>query len=995
MGIFLLLFVSSQLFGQGHTVTGKVISGEDRGPMLAVNIVVKGTNMGAATDNDGRYSLPNVSSNAVLVFTFIGYQRKEVTVGSQTEINVTLTPQAIAGEELVVTGYGTQKRHDVTSAISSLNEHAFTQGASTDPQNILQARIAGVVVSNSNGDIGGAPIIRIRGGTSVSAGNDPLFVIDGVPIDNSSATPGGIGISSGTRDNVLSMINPNDIASIDILKDASAAAIYGARGGNGVIIITTKKGRSGTLTMSYDGYTSTASQSKQLDLLNAAEYKSFAAQVGATPEMGSSNTNWQDAITRNAITQNHSLSFSTGSENTSYLISLNYLDEEGIVIGSERQRVSGRFNINHQALDGNLRLGLRLNPSFIVRQNTPYQQTGGFEGGLFTNVYKMNPTQPVQLSNGDYFEYSNPGIRNPVALANGVEDESENMRIFANATAEYTIIKNLTGKINVGLDRTGATRNTYQPRSLPYAAAFGGRADVQSSNRKNLLFETTLNHLANFGESHRLETWAGYTFQEFENNGFGATAQDFVTDAWSYNNLGGAADFVTRPFSWRDKNRLVSFLGRANLGLSDKYLLSAAIRHEGSSRFGAGQKWGTFPSASIGWRLSEESFMAKMANIDDLKLRLSYGITGNQDIGNYRSLVILGPGSNAVIGDQILTGVAATQLANPDLKWEETSQINLGIDFGLFGDKISGSVDYYKKKTTDLLIEFAVPQPAVVSTRLDNAGSVENTGLEISINTINISSKNIFWRSNLNFTTNSNKVVDLGQRSFITTGRVSGAGLSGTQAQIILPGQPLGTFFGPRFLGYNDEGKEILSTDAGNALADKGPLGDGRFILGDAQPDFTFGISNIFTVNKFDLRIYVQGVQGVDLLNNTRMEYQRPSNVTNGINLFRGALDDVKAGMDPEATTDFSDRFIEDGSFIRLQNITAGYTLSSAWLNNYKMRSLRFYVSADNLFVLTDYSGYDPEVNTFAEQGNVTSIGLDYTNYPRSRVFTFGVNLGL
>jgi iron complex outermembrane receptor protein len=986
------LFLVGQASGQEKQITGRVISGEDRTPLFGVNVLVKNTTRGTTTDDEGRFALQNVSPQDTLVFTYIGYKRAEIPLGSRDMIALTMTPQALTGEAVVVIGYGTQQRREVTSAISSLSEYNFNQGAIGDHQLLLQGRIPGVLVTQSNGDVGTAPLIRIRGGTSVSASNDPLIVIDGVPVSSSSATPGGVGITSGTRDNPLSNLNPNDIASIDVLKDASAAAIYGARGGNGVILITTKEGRAGGFSLTYDGYTSTSTQSNKLDLLTTQEYKNFAARLNASAEnIGNANTDWQDAIVRTAISQNHNISFSSGTELTQYLVSLNYLDEEGIVLGSQRQRISGRLNLSHKALEGKLRLGLRLNPSFVKRDNTPFEQTAGFEGGVFTNVYKLNPTLPVYTSSGGYYEFPNPGIRNPVALAEQIKDLAETLEIFGNATAEYDFFPSLTGKINLGLDRTDATRNIYQPRSLPYAAAFGGRADAGNNDNQNVLFESTLNYRRNIGVSHKLEAWAGYTFQEFESRGFTAGAQNFVTDAWSFNNLSGAADFVSiRPTSFEDKNRLISFLGRVNYNISSKYLLSAALRYEGSSRFGSGKKWGTFPSASIGWRLSEESFLKNSKSLNDLKLRVSYGITGNQDIGNYRSLVLLGPGANAVIGDQVLTGVSATQLANPNLKWEETSQLNVGLDFGFLDDKISGSIDVYNKTTNDLLLEFDVPQPAVVETRLDNAGKVTNKGLEISLNTTNYSSGGFFWRTNFNFATNKNKVVNLGDRDFIITGIVSGAGLSNDRAQIVLPGQPLGTFFGPKFLGYDASGNEILSTDPGRPERTTGPLKDGRQILGDAQPDYTFGISNSINYKNFDFRVFVQGVQGFKILNNTRLEYQRPSNVFNKINLFRGAVDDVAAGLKPDATVHYTDRFLEDGSYIRLQNVTLGYTFQTQFV-----RSLRVYLSADNLFLITDYQGYDPEVNNFADDRGVSSVGIDYANYPRARTFTLGLGFGL
>ncbi|MDZ7359680.1 MAG: TonB-dependent receptor [candidate division KSB1 bacterium] len=988
-----LLFMG-QAMGQTR-ISGRVISGEDKSPLLGANVLVKNTTRGTTTDQDGRFVLDGVTPTDVLVVTYIGFIKQEVTVGNRQTIGITMTPQALPGEAVVVIGYGTQQRRDITSAVSSLQDYAFNQGVTTDPQNLLQARIPGVVVTQVNGDVGSAPLIRIRGGTSVSASNEPMIVIDGVPVSNASASPGGPGngdvIGTNPIDTPLSTLNPSDIASIDVLKDASSAAIYGARGGNGVILITTKRGRPGGYSLTYDGYTSTASQSKKLNLMTAQEYRNFARTLGVAVE-GNADTDWQDAIVRTAISHNHNLTFSSGTEATQYLASLNYLDEEGIVIGSERTRIAGRLNLDHAMFENKLRLGVRFNPSFIKRHNTPYPQEGGFEGGVFTQVYKMIPTQPVRLSNGAYFEYPNPGIRNPVALVENIEDETETMRLFLNTTVEYDFFSSLTGKINLGLDRTNATRSIYQPRSLPYAASFGGRADDRSNQNQNVLFEGTLNYRKNITASQKLEAWAGYTFQEFEDQSFGATAQGFVTDAWSFNNLGGGSDFSVRPYSYMAKNRLISFLGRVNYNISDKYLLSAALRREGSSRFGADNKWGMFPSASVGWRLSQESFLKNSNTIDDLKLRVSYGVTGNQDIGNFRSLLILGPGANAVIGDQVRTGVAPTQLANPDLKWEETSQLNIGVDFGLWNDRFSGSIDWYNKKTTDLLLEFTVPQPAVVSTRLDNVGEVTNKGLEISLNTVNIATGGFFWRTSFNFATNKNEVVDLGGRASIIYGRVSGAGLSDVQAQIAIKGMPLGTFFGPKFLGYDAAGNEILSTDPGRPERNTGPLKDGRQFLGDAQPDYTFGISNSLNYKNFDLRVFVQGVQGNKILNNTRLEYQRASNVRNGINFFQDALDDVKAGLNPDATVHFSDRFIEDGSFIRLQNVTLGYTFPANWFPS--LRSLRGYISADNLFVITDYKGYDPEVNNVAVFNGVYAQGIDYANYPRARTFSFGVNLG-
>ena len=967
--LLICVLCCGQVSAQTGVVSGTVSSADDGSILVGVNIVVKNTDTGTTTNENGAFVLNGVSANDVLVLSYIGYETAEVAVSGRAVIEVTLVSTVIAGEDVVVIGYGTQSRKDVTGAISSLKEGSFTKGATTDLQSLLQARAPGVVITANNGDIGSEPRIRIRGGTSINASNNPIIVIDGVPVNNSSALPGGFTTGAGagadgTMDNPLGMLNPDDIASVDILKDAASSAIYGARGGNGVILITTKEGRPGELSLTYSASTSSSSITKKLDLMDAAGFKKYANSIGVDIEDGGADTDWQDEILRSAVSTNHNISFSAGTQQTQYRASISYLDQQGILLNSERQRISTRLNVRHTMLDNKLKLGLKVSPSFSNRNNTPYNQRAGYFGGVFTNVLKFNPTYPVKNADGSYYEYATTTIRNPVALLNEISDVGENLRVLTSATAEYELISGLNAKVTLGLDRESYNRNIYEPNSLPYAASIGGQASVQNTQRKNDHFNTTLNY-----SNSSMNVLAGYEFQEFTNSGFGATTKGFVTDAWLYNNMGGATDFTTAPYSFKNQNRLVSFFGRVAYNMGGKLNVMATLRREGSSRFGDDNKWGVFPSASVGFRV-----------MDDIKLRASYGVAGNQEIGNYRSLVTLGSGANAVIGGQLLSGVAANQLANPDLKWETTSDINFGVDFALMDNKITGSVDMYSKTTEDMLVEVNVPQPAVVTTKLDNVGSVENSGLEFFINSVNMSTKDMSWNTSFNFSTNKNNVVSLGKDvEYIVTGQVGGAGLSGVQSAIIKPGEAFGTFFGYEFGGYDADGQEILSTDGG-------PLGDGRRILGSPHPDYTFGMTNQINFGNIDFSFYIWSVQGNEILNNTRLEYQRPSNPFNNINLFSETADDVNDGLGSEAAVALTDKFIEDGSFIRLQNVTIGYTLKTGQFKN-----LRFYLSADNLITLTDYSGFDPEVSTISGLAE----GIDYTNYPKAKTISFGINVGL
>ncbi|MEM1268864.1 MAG: TonB-dependent receptor [Bacteroidota bacterium] len=1001
----LLLSALLCLFGTGYAlaqeVTGTVTDAASGFPLPGVNIQIQGTQTGTITAFDGSYSI-QADQGDVLVFSYVGYLPQEVAVEGTDPINVALDEDVEALEEVVVVGYGVQRKVDVTAAVSSVNVRDANVGVVTSPDQLIQGRVAGVQVIQNNGEPGSSVTVRIRGGTSISASNEPLYVIDGVPLDNSSTTPGGsaLEVASGPR-NPLNMLNPNDIESIDILKDASAAAIYGSRGANGVILITTKSGRAGQVTVDYDTYIASSSLTRKQDLLTGDQYRQEAGRLGLdTSILGSANTDWQEEVTRQAVSQSHNLAFAGGTNATQYRASLSYLDDQGLILNSGLERVTGRANIRHQAIDGRLRFDVNLTSAFIEDNHTPYQQTGGFTGGLFTNVFKFNPTFPVRNPDGTFFELPNPGIRNPVAMAEQIEDFTKTTRTLGNLVAAFDIIEGLEARMNVGVNRSQSSRRTFVPRASPIAQAAGGRAEQKNRELSSTLIETTLRYGRSLQAGHTVNVLGGYSFQDFLFEEFGAFAQDFVTDAWSFNNLSGGANFAERPFSQRQSSKLVSFFGRVDYDFLGKYLATVSLRRDGSSRFGDNNKWAVFPAVSLGWRLSDDLF-ANSTTISDLKLRVGYGIVGSQEIGNYRSLATLAPAVDpnnpqefiGVIGNEQVTGVAPNNLATPDLKWEETTTINVGLDYSLWAGRIQGALEYYIKDTDDLLLEIQVPAPAVVQTRLDNVGSIQNTGIEFSVDGFIIDRRDFTFVLGANFNANQNEIKDLGGRESIFTGRVSGAGQSGVNAQVLLEGEAYGTFIGPVWEGFDGEGNNLFRTADGGTTTS---LSDAeRVIIGNAQPDFSYGINGRINYKNIDFSFFARGEQGRDVFNNTALEYSVLNNFNTNINLYEDALSD---GSGLSATPVYSSRWIQDASFLRLENVTVGYTFNVPQL---RLRTARVYVTGQNLFVITGYDGYDPEVNTDAGTGaqgyqalSVPSLGIDYTNYPRPRRFLAGISLG-
>ncbi|HXF95073.1 MAG TPA: TonB-dependent receptor, partial [Gemmatimonadales bacterium] len=978
-----------------------------------------------STGIDGTFSLTGVPEGThALRAARIGYgpQQQDVTVTAGGTVTVTfaLQPQAALLEEVVVTGYGTQRREAITGSVATVDGDVANVGVLSNVNNMIQGRVAGLNIIQNNGEPGAGAQILVRGGTSIRASNEPLYVIDGVPIENAETELRGIGIGGAPAlpRSPLNLLNPADIASVTVLKDAAAAAIYGSRAANGVILIETRKGtRGGAATMEYDGYVAMATPARRLEVLNGDEYRDFVKrEVRAgrlnvdTTLLGTANTNWEDAVTRTAVTHNHNLSFTGGSEATQYRASLNLLDQQGVVIANGLERIQGRLNATHQTLDDRLRLTLNVTASHVENDYLPFETTGGFEGGVFVNMVNFNPTRPVTVtdpSTGEvrYYEIG-PGsqsTRNPVALAEQIADFGRTTRVLGNTSAEVDLLPGLTGQINIGVDRTNGLRQIYMPKTSPVGAQWNGRAAQFERENTTKTFQSYLTYNRQFA-AQSVDIVGGYEFSEFTTADFGAEARDFLTDAFSFDNL-GAGNALVRPFSGRSEKRVVSFFGRANYGLNDKYFLTGVLRYDGSSVFGEGNKWGVFPAISASWRMSQESFMqGRPFGLSDLRLRAGWGVTGNPAIPAYSSLPTFEPGTGFSYpwGDQPVTGVGPTRNPNPDLKWERTSQFNVALDYGFLDNRVSGTIEYYLKNTSDLLLEVLVPPPAAVSRRFENIGKVRNQGVEIALDAVPVSRPGLRWRAGLVFEANRNKVLDLGGESFIPTAGISGQGQSDQQAQRIIPGQPLGTFYGRVFSRVASEtmvvgtdtlwkpGQELFRCRTPSATCVNGETrfatGDDFAIIGNANPDFTLSLHSQVTWGRFNFSALIRSVVGQDVFNNTALVYATKGNAKQDKNFLRSALNDP-TGIDEPAI--YSSRWIEDGSFVRLQNVTVEYDLDLPILRA-PGRTTRLYVSGDNLLLITGYSGLDPEVHADA---GLASRGIDYLSYPRARTVTAGIRV--
>lgn len=982
VSFILMILCVQNIMAQKRTVSGIVTDSKNE-PLIGVNVTIKNASTtGTITDIDGKYSLEIPSGNSVLVFSYIGYSTQEVKVSNRSVVDIVLKDDMQALEEVVVVGYGTMKKSDLTGSVSSITSDNFKLGTDLTPQQLMQGAFSGVNISQNSGKPGGSNTIRVRGGTSITASNDPLYVIDGVPI-STSAGVNQSNIGSSTTDffdqepiNPLSNINPNDIESINILKDASATAIYGSRGANGVIMITTKKGKAGMRQLDYSFNLGVSTVAKKLDVLTGDEYRKTVSELGLTLDDKGQNTDWQDVIFRTAISQNHYVSFMSGSENTSYRASAGYSNQNGVMEGSGMKSANARMNINHKALNDKLKLNMNISYGETNSDQAPVSNTVGSEMGssMLYEAYVFNPTYPIYNEEGDYYDVP-PYRVNPASFSKELLDERATSQFLGNLTADWNFYKPFTLQVNAGYNKNTINRNSYISKSNLLGNGNNGYVTVQKLSDYSKLLETILKYNQSFGK-HNIDAMVGYSWQYFYSEGQTTKAYGFLSDNFKWYSL-AAAQTVESVSSYAESNTLISMYGRINYNYADKYLLTATVRRDGSSRFGSGNKWGIFPSVAASWRISQEDFFQNDI-MSDLKLRASFGITGSQEIGNYNSLSTLGASTNGyLVGGEKITIVLPQQYTNPDLKWEQTAQTDIGIDFGFLNGKIRGSIDYYYKKTTDLLLSVAVPSPSLITTQIANVGTVTNQGIELDLSFDLMRTKNFAWDANLNLSHNKNEVVSLSNGQWtgdnMQVAPCQGQGLSGTYAQLIMPGQPIGTFYGKRFIGVVD-GVEQFAND-----------GEPE-VIGCAQPDLTFGFGTNLQYKNWTLSLNFRGSIGNDVYNCTANNLAYLSNLP-GRNVLKEA---VTSGVNRDQAKVYSSRFIEDGSFVRLDNLSLGYNFS---LPKLYISNARVFVSAQNLFVITGYSGADPEVNSEISRTGVAPLGVDYLSYPKARTFSMGINL--
>lgn len=998
-------------FSNGHIIINKqartvsstknisgVVKDETGEPVIGANVVVKGTTNGTVTDMNGRYSL-EVPEGGVLQISYIGYNTQEVKVGSGDVVNVSLREDSEALDEVVVIGYGTVKKSDLTGAVGSVQMKDVSQVGITSADRALQGQIAGVQVNARTGQPGESMMIRVRGSNSLAGGNEPLYVIDGMPVEKMNSD-----------------INPEDILSMEVLKDASSTAIYGSRGANGVVMITTKRGRTGDTVLEYNGYVGVSSLRKKLDLLGKDDYIAMVNEVSQndgngiaiTPEQAAMlpNNDWQDLAYQTALTHSHQVSVSGGTDKTKLYSSLNYMNQEGIIKGSDYNRFALRIN-GDQKLARNLSLNASIAYSYGT-QNTANSNADGW-GAIAYTAMVMAPIQEIRDADGKYTNFSGTpwGGTNPVGMAELYKNKTVNSRLLANMSLIYEIIDGLTFRVNAGAEVNAGSSDRYIPIGLSAGGKLDGDASKSKSNYYTIINENILTYDKRFNKNHALNLMGGVTFQTYQYNDLGGSGTGFLRDVYETNNLGVASTPGT-PSSGYSDYRMASFLGRANYNLMERYLLTVTARYDDSSKFSKNHKFAFFPSAALAWRLSEENFMQDIDWLSNLKLRASIGQTGNQSISPYQTFARLGT-SGPIFGDGKDIGFGLSSMANDDLKWETTTQTDIGVDFGFFSNRLNIGFDYYWKQTRDLLYNATLPPSSGYSSMLRNLGRIDNKGFEISINTINMKGK-VNWTTNLNITSNRSIVKDLGSDVYGNKIQRIDAPIGGGNWFPLFVGKAPFQLYGYEIEGiYQTDEEARLNGEATKKAGDyrykdtdgKAGITTGdKTIIANTQPKFTFGLTNIINWNNFELSFLLIGSVGGDIVN----EFNKSiTNIGGTWNIRKDVWENHWTPENPNAkyarasvaTKDYlafgdpSSVWVENGSYLRFKDIKLAYTLPSQWFAGSRKPNISVYLSGQNLITITSYSHYDPEASWTSSAVN----GWDRGVYPSAKSFTLGLQV--
>ncbi|MGI4019990.1 MAG: SusC/RagA family TonB-linked outer membrane protein [Janthinobacterium lividum] len=982
--LLMLLFLCCDSFAQNVNVKGTVK--DAAGVTLpAVTVAVKGTPKVSTTDVNGFYSI-SAAKGSTLVFRYIGFTQQEVVVGDQISINITLTTADNKLSEVVVVGYGTTTKKELTSAITTVKAEQFNAGVVATPADLLEGKVAGLNITN-DGNPNSVATVTLRGPSSLRAtGSTPFYVIDGVP---------------GADFNLLA---PADIASIDVLKDASASAIYGTRATNGVIIVTTRRSRPGQLRMNYDAYGSLENISNEFDIATADQIRAYAKannQSFTPANDNGANTDWQKAVERNSgFSQNHNLSFGGGSEKTTFSGSLNYLQNQGIVKSSDLDRFIGRLSVSQRALNDKLKLDFTLSNSItnsdLIVNDIPLSTSDGRNPGLFKSIIQYLPTRTIYNADGSF--YNDPTLKlgyNPVGLITNDSYKQKINLLLANTRAELQLPFGLVYNLNIAYQDRNVNNNTYYNAASELALGLNGKAIRSTYEDTKKLFENYLTYGHNWNDKHDFKALFGYSFDETTTgNGFQSTNQGFVSDATGSNNLALGTPTTGYRVDYGSVNvetlRLISFYSRLNYSYLGRYIFQASVRRDGSNAFGVNNRWGYFPAASAAWRVIDESFMKSQTVFDDLKVRVGYGKTGNSlGFSSYTPLTLYGTTGSFYYNNAYIGAIGPTQNPNPNLKWETTSTINAGIDFSFLKGRLSGSVDVYNKKTTDMISTIPV---STVTNYLNylvaNVGSMTNKGVELALNGTPVKGKSFNWSSYGNIAFNKNMVTSLGiNLSKIYAGSPEGPGQSGTTVSIIEAGYPLGEFYTLQYIGRTNGVSTYMGADGKPTTT---PTLADRTYSGNAQPKYTFGFGNDFSYKKFSLNVFFRGQGGNKIMNASLASFNQPTQVTaHGVPVLTLS----EPGNDINANL-YSTRYLESGAFIRLSNATLSYRFKTP--GNY-VHGFRLYVTGTNLFIITKYKGVDPELNlNLNNSSSGQFIGVDSNNfYPRTRSMLAGIQVEL